>query len=111
MIGKLARQPVQAAFTGHHAYARLGQPLAVYGHIHVPFVRSVSGMTVVNSGSVSLSHDGDSRAAYLIVDDWRPHIRRVDYDVQREIKALHDRRYPHAVWIVKMLETALPQMA
>ena len=41
------------------------QPVAVYGHIHRSYIRSVNGMTVINTGSVSLSYDGDRRAAYL----------------------------------------------
>jgi len=36
-------------------YGALGVPVAVYGHIHHPFVRRLSGITVINSGSVSLS--------------------------------------------------------
>ena len=30
------------------------------------------GITVINSGSVSLSYDGDRRAAYLLLDDVSP---------------------------------------
>src|ERR1022692_3382585 len=50
-------------------YSPLGQPIAVYGHIHRSYIRSVSAMIVANSGSVSLSYDGDRRAAYLLLDD------------------------------------------
>ena len=67
-------------------------------------------MTVANSGSVSLSYDGDRRAAYLLLDDSKPSIRRVEYDVDKEIKALSDRRIPHADWIAKILASASPQM-
>ena len=41
-------------------YSPLGQPIAIYGHIHRSYVRSVSGMIVANTGSVSLSYDGGS---------------------------------------------------
>ena len=92
------------------AYSKLGQPVAVYGHVHRSFVRPVSPMTVVNTGSVSLSHDGDRRASYLLLDDGKPEIRRVEYDVDREVKALHSCGLPHAVWIVRILESARPQM-
>jgi diadenosine tetraphosphatase ApaH/serine/threonine PP2A family protein phosphatase len=91
-------------------YRPLGQLVAVYGHIHQSFVRSVSGMIVANSGSVSLSYDGDPRAAYLLLDDSKPTIRRVEYDVNREIKAVSVCGLPHADWIVKTLERARPQM-
>ena len=40
-------------------------------------------MTVANTGSVSLSYDGDRRAAYLLLDDSTPTIRRVEYDVRK----------------------------
>ena len=67
-------------------YAPLGQPVAVYGHIHRSYVRSLSGMTVANTGSVSMSYDGDRRAAYLLLDGSTPTIRRVEYDVDRELR-------------------------
>lgn len=43
-------------------YGGLGRSIAVYGHIHRSHIRSLRGMTVVNTGSASLSYDGDSRA-------------------------------------------------
>jgi predicted phosphodiesterase len=90
-------------------YASLGQPVAVYGHIHRSYIRRVGEMTVVNTGSVSLSYDGDRRAAYLLLDDAKPIIRRVEYEVTREIQALYDRAVPHAGWVAKTLERATPQ--
>jgi putative phosphoesterase len=90
-------------------YAPLGQAVAVYAHIHHPHVRSVSGMCIANTGSVSLSYDGDRRAAYLLVDDSSVEIRRVEYDVEMEIRALATCGLPHADWIAKSLESARPQ--
>lgn len=91
-------------------YAPLGQPLAVYGHIHRSYIRRLSGMTVANSGSVSLSYDGDRRAAYLLLDDSDPSIRHVEYDLERELKALAECGMPHADWVAKILTSASPQM-
>jgi predicted phosphodiesterase len=91
-------------------YGVLDQPIAVYAHIHVPFLRTVAGLTIINTGSVGLPYDGDRRAAYLLLDDATPTIRRVEYDVDRELKALSDCDMPHAGWIAKMLESASPQM-
>jgi len=90
-------------------YAALGSPVVVYGHIHRSFVRKVSGMTIINSGSVSLSLDGDPRAAYVLLDNGGPTIRRVDYEIEREIRAHADGRLPHNAWIAKTLRAARPQ--
>jgi putative phosphoesterase len=92
------------------AYSPLGKPVAVYGHIHRSFLRTVSSMTVVNTGSVSLSHDGDRRAAYLLLDDTTPTIRRVEYDVDLELKTLSSCGLPHSGWIAKMLQSGRPEM-
>ena len=67
-------------------------------------------MIVANTGSVSLSYDGDRRAAYLLLDDSKPAIRRVEYDVARELKALSACRFPHADWVAKILDSGYPQM-
>ena len=91
-------------------YSPLGQPIAIYGHIHRSYIRAMPGLTVINSGSVSLSHDGDRRAAYLLLDESTPSIRRVEYDVDAELKALSTCGLPHADWMARTLETASPQM-
>ncbi len=92
-------------------YSPLGQPIAVYAHIHRSYIRSVSGMIVANTGSVSLSYNGDRRAAYLLLDESEPTtIRRVQYDVDRELKALAACGLPHADWVAKILDSASPQM-
>src|SRR5260370_31475371 len=49
-------------------YAALRAQIAVYGHIHRPYIRRLPGMTVANTGSVSQSYDGDRRASYLVLD-------------------------------------------
>jgi len=91
-------------------YAPLGRPIAVYGHIHRAYIRRVSAMSVANTGSAGLSYDGDRRAAYLLLDESKPEVRRVEYDVDREIKALAGCGLPHADWVVKILDSASPQM-
>ncbi len=92
------------------AYGPLGSAVAVWRHIHRPYIRSLPGMTVANSGSVSLSYDGDRRAAYLLIDGFTAAIRRVDYAVDREIRALRGSGVPHADWIAKMLDSGRPTM-
>jgi predicted phosphodiesterase len=91
-------------------YGPLGQPIAIYGHIHRPYIRSVRRMTVANTGSVSLSYDGDRRAAYLLLDESKPEIRRVEYDVDKEVKALHACSLPHSKWVARILDSGSFQM-
>ena len=91
-------------------YGALGQPIVVYAHIHKSYVRHVSGMIVANAGSVSLSYDGDRRAAYLLLDRFEPIIRRVKYDVDQEVAALSHCALPHSDWIAKTLQSGRPQM-
>jgi diadenosine tetraphosphatase ApaH/serine/threonine PP2A family protein phosphatase len=89
-------------------YGPLGTRRVVYGHIHRPFVRQLPSFTLVNSGSVGLPYDGDPRAAYVILDDERITIRRVEYDVEREVKTVFERHCPDAAWIADMLRTGTP---
>lgn len=78
-------------------YGPLGARLAVYCHIHVPFVRRLDGgLTVANTGSVGLPFDGDPRAAYLLVEDGAPATRRVPYDLERAIHDLYASGHPAA---------------
>jgi len=88
------------------AYAALASRFVVYGHVHVSFVRRLPSFTVANSGSVSLSYDGDPRAAYAVIDNDEVAIRRVEYDVEEEISRLKAARYPEAAWIAEILRKA-----
>jgi len=85
-------------------YEGLNASMVAYGHIHRPFVREMAGLTVANTGSVSLSYDGDLRASYLLVEDGKATIRRVEYDVEREAMALLDSGLPHAEWVCRTLK-------
>jgi predicted phosphodiesterase len=79
---------------------------SIYCHIHRPFVREVDGFIVANSGSVGLPFDGDTRSAYLLVEDGRPLIRRVAYDVERHIADVERSGYPTSRWLIEQARTA-----
>jgi putative phosphoesterase len=81
------------------AYSSLNAGTVVYCHIHRPFIRRVGEMTVCNCGSVGSPYDGDPRASYLMIDDGESAIRRVEYDVEKEIERLLASDYPQKEWI------------
>jgi predicted phosphodiesterase len=84
-------------------YSDLGAPIVIYGHIHVSYVRPLSGITVANAGSISQSYDGDRRAAYALIDGESVTIRRVEYDVESEARELLHSGLPHAGWLSRIL--------
>jgi predicted phosphodiesterase len=106
------RAPMDTAADAELAavYGPAGGRVVIYGHIHRPYIRELPGMTIANSGSAGLPHDGDRRAAYLLLDDLRPTIRRVEYDVDRELRALAACGRPHAGWVSRILKSAAPEM-
>lgn len=83
-------------------YAPLEAKIAVYGHIHRPYTRALSMLTVANSGSVGLPWDGDRRAGYLLIEDGRPSVVRVEYDVEREAAMICASGYPDALRLAEM---------
>ena len=80
----------------------LNAEIVVYCHIHRPFIRKVGSMTVCNTGSVGSPYDGDPRASYLLIEDGNPAIRRVAYDVEKEVGRLLASEYPQKEWIAEM---------
>ncbi len=93
-------------------YGSLGEPIVAFGHTHRPSIRKIAGRPelLINTGSVGLPYDGDPRASYLLLDDDTPSIRRVEYNVEKELKALLSSGQPGAEWTAKMLRTSSPQM-
>jgi putative phosphoesterase len=102
--GDLWRAPMPDAEEQELAsvYEPLDASTAVYGHIHRPYIRALTGMTVANSGSVGMPWDGDPRASYLLIEDGRPELVRVEYDVEREIATLLSSGYPDAPRLAEM---------
>jgi putative phosphoesterase len=102
--GNVWRAPMDtaddAAFT--EAYSGLKASMVVYCHIHRPFIRRVGEMTICNCGSVGSPYDGDPRASYLMIDDGEPAIRRVEYDMEKEVGRLLASDHPHKEWIAAL---------
>lgn len=86
-------------------YAALQAQIVVYGHIHRPYIRRLQSFTVANTGSVSLSYDGDPRASYLVIDGQDITIRRVEYDIESEARELLGSGLPHADWLCRILRS------
>ena len=94
------------------AWFPAGKPrpsVLVGGHSHVPFVRRVEGMLVVNAGSVGRPFDGDPRASWALLEleegRARARIRRVGYPVAETVKAM--KRIGMQKWRRRALELAV----
>lgn len=106
--GNLWRAPMHDANEAEleSVYGALNSKIMIYGHIHRSYVRSLPGFTLANSGSVSLSYDGDPRSAYLLIDDEKVTIRRVEYDLDKAQQDLMSSGLPHAEWVCRVLRAA-----
>jgi len=93
-------------------YGALPAPVIAFGHTHIPAIRNLSGhpKLLINAGSVGLPYDGDPKASYLLLDGLTPTIRRVEYNVDRELRALSACGLPGADWTARMLRTSFPLM-
>jgi predicted phosphodiesterase len=102
--GNLWRAPMETADDAEleKTYKQLNASVVVYCHIHKPFVRKIGNMTVCNTGSVGSPYDNDPRASYLMIDNGKPAIRRVVYDVEKEAGRLLASDYPQREWIAEM---------
>ena len=87
-------------------YGPLGEPVAVYCHIHQPFVRDLGGLVVANSGSAGAPYDGDTRPSWLLLEDGVATVRRVEYDVEAAAAEMRASGYPDAADLAVALETA-----
>jgi len=58
------------------------------GHTHMPFDLAIGQHHVVNPGSVGLPMDGDSRAAYAVLEDGAITLHHIEYSIERTVAAL-----------------------
>lgn len=102
--GNLWRAPMDTADDAEleNTYKSLKAAIVVYCHIHRPFIRKIGSMTICNAGSVGSPYDGDPCSSYLLIDNGVPAIRRVEYDVEKEVGRLLASDYPQKEWIAEM---------
>ena len=75
------------------------------GHTHIPMHLDLGPVQVINPGSVGQPRDGDSRAAYAIIEDGKVDFRRVAYDIDRTVE--HMRSAGIADGVVEKAEQVL----
>ncbi len=83
----------------------LGSDYVILGHTCIQDVRRVGLLTLVNPGSVGLSHEAGGKACYAVFDGERVTLKRVTYELARTIAALRAPPLPRSV--VRHLELAL----
>lgn len=84
-----------------HELAQMAKAdVIICGHSHQHFVRQVSRVWFINTGSVGRPDDGDPRAAYAILhiepERFQVHHYRLEYDIARAVAAIREHKLPEA---------------
>jgi putative phosphoesterase len=58
------------------------------GHTHQPYVLEVGDKLVINPGSVGQPRDGDPRAAFAVIEDFKVDLLRREYPIEETIAAV-----------------------
>lgn len=69
------------------------------GHTHTQFILRIGTKTIINPGSVGLPRDGDPRAAYAVITDEGPVLKRVEYDIEETVRSVEETEMPDAAKI------------
>lgn len=90
----------------------IGAETLVVGHSHLQFRHHVGGRTILNPGSVGQPRHGDSRAAYMILEDGNLMFCRAAYEVERTVEALERSGVEPAATaaLVQLLRTGQPSL-
>ena len=79
----------------------------IFGHTHLHYHRVISGVNMVNDGSVGRPNDGDTRGCYALIDTRKKfsvEFRRVIYPVEEVAEAMIEKGLP--VWLADYLRNA-----
>ncbi len=80
------------------------------GHTHQPYVLEVGDKLVINPGSVGLPRDGDPRASYAVIEDYKVELKRVEYPVEDAAAVVLASALPDAAkdMLVEIVRTGAP---
>jgi putative phosphoesterase len=84
-------------------FAQLDADVVVLGHTHIPMVRQVGPVTVVNPGSCGQPRDYQPGACYAVLDivQKKIQLQRISYDLACMVEMLQSLDYPEA--LIKIL--------
>lgn len=80
-----------------------------FGHHHVPFIRRLDGVLLIDVSAVGNPKDGDLRCAYAIIawdplaHDWTAEIMRLDYPVEESLSEMRRSGIPEPEWAIRQL--------
>lgn len=87
--------------------AGVGEPVLVFGHLHIAYQRRAAGKLLVDVASAGFPRDGDRRAAWAEIRHdgatWEAGIHRVAYDVDAVAAELLTSDMPNAKKRAKVL--------
>ncbi|OPY29599.1 MAG: phosphodiesterase [Methanocella sp. PtaU1.Bin125] len=77
----------------------------IAGHTHVPMIRKIAGMTMLNPGSAGQPRDGDWRASCMVFDTaaQKHEIVRLEYDIEKTCDKIRA-SMPHADELIAILK-------
>lgn len=85
--------------------------LVFVGHTHIPLDRTVSGVRVVNPGSVSLPATEETRAMWILLEadeaGYSIERRFAAYDIGAVLDALYREHYPSPDWLRAKFQKAM----
>ncbi|MDO8132003.1 MAG: metallophosphoesterase family protein, partial [Candidatus Brocadiales bacterium] len=61
------------------------------GHTHLPMIREVDGIKIINPGSVGQPRDGIPMVSYAVWEDGKVEIKRVAYNIDAAVKGLQEK--------------------
>ena len=64
------------------------------GHTHMPYVLEVGDKLVINPGSVGQPRDGDPRASYAIIENFKVELKRVEYPIEDAVRVIEESTLP-----------------
>ena len=68
--------------------AQIDVDVVCVGHTHHPYVLEVGEKLVINPGSVGQPRDGDPRASYAVIEDYKVELKRVEYPVEKTLEVI-----------------------
>jgi putative phosphoesterase len=80
------------------------------GHTHQPYVLEVGGKLVINPGSVGQPRDGDPRASYAIIEDYKVELKRMEYAIEDTIATIQASSLPDSAkdMLIDVFRTGAP---
>ena len=72
--------------------------IVLFGHSHIPMEKELKeDLKIINPGSVGFPKENDPRASYIVIENGKFRLKKVEYDIEKMVSGIESMEIPEEI--------------